>query len=100
MSRRGPVDVGVRTELRYHFLVFFVFLHYFPTLLSCWFYFRISGIIVLQISVITLYVTSATKIDLTIKDHESCIYQIIKNQETYSKSLSNLGLFKLLDFHN
>ena len=27
-----------------------------------------------------------------IKDHESCIYQIIKNQVAYLESLSNLGL--------
>ena len=31
----GPMDVGVRTEPRYHFLVSFIFLHYFPALLSC-----------------------------------------------------------------
>ena len=35
-----------------------------------------------------------------INDCESCIYQIIKNQEIYPELLSNLRLFKLLDFHN
>ena len=33
-------------------------------------------------------------------DHESCIHQIIKNQETYLELFFNLGLFKLLNFHN
>ena len=37
---------------------------------------------------------------ILLKDHESCIYQINRKQETYSELLFNLGLFKLLSFHN
>ena len=34
------------------------------------------------------------------KKRESCIYQIIMDQETYPESLLSLGLFKLLDLQN
>ena len=35
-----------------------------------------------------------------LKDYESCIYQSKRKQETYPESLSNLGFFKFLGFHN